>query len=389
MRSKLPFLLLLFAAACAPPEPQVYYKGNLHTHTLWSDGDEFPELVVKWYRDNGWDFLALSDHNTLQEGDRWVYISEARDLAYVEYIAWDATAVDQQIRKDSVFVRLATFDELVERFQSAGQFILVQSEEITDRFEDKPLHVNATGIHEHIAPQGGSSVTDVLQRNIDAVLEQREATGRPMVPHVNHPNFGWAVTPDDLVPLTGEHFFEVYNGHPAVHNEGDDTRPGTEAMWDYVNTERLAQGLPLLFGLAVDDAHGYHDMRTGVANPGRGWVMVRADSLTTGSVIGALEAGAFYGSSGVTISRIEFNGRRLEVDIEPEEDVFYTTYFRGTREGGEPGQLLATVEGPEASYRMTGDDLFVRATVVSTKLKPNPYREGEFEMAWVQPVTRD
>ena len=42
-----------------------WYKGNLHTHTLNSDGDSTPEDVVRWYREHGYDFLVLTDHNFL------------------------------------------------------------------------------------------------------------------------------------------------------------------------------------------------------------------------------------------------------------------------------------------------------------------------------------
>src|SRR6186997_2621450 len=48
-----------------------WYKGNLHTHSLWSDGDDFPEMIVDWYKSRGYHFLALSDHNTLQTGEKW------------------------------------------------------------------------------------------------------------------------------------------------------------------------------------------------------------------------------------------------------------------------------------------------------------------------------
>jgi len=34
-------------------------KGNLHTHTPWSDGDDYPELVTEWYQQHGYNFLAL------------------------------------------------------------------------------------------------------------------------------------------------------------------------------------------------------------------------------------------------------------------------------------------------------------------------------------------
>ena len=46
------------------------------------------------------------------------------------------------------------------------------------------------------------------------------------------------------------------------------------------------------------------------------------------------------------------------------------------------------VEGPEPAYHFQGDELYVRAKVLSTRLKANPYREGEYESAWVQPVVR-
>ena len=44
---------------------QTWYKGNIHTHTTESDGDAEPEFVAAWYKDHGYDFLVLSDHNHL------------------------------------------------------------------------------------------------------------------------------------------------------------------------------------------------------------------------------------------------------------------------------------------------------------------------------------
>lgn len=384
-----PVLLLLVLAACSAPEPEPlrWFKGNLHTHSLWSDGDDFPESIIAWYRDAGYDFVALSDHNTLAEGDRWLAVSPSREAAMQKYEAsFPDSWIDYRVVDGTLQVRLKTFAEYSSLFNKPDSFLVVQAEEISDGFDGKPLHLNATNIQERIGPQGGSSVTDVLQRNIDAVLAQAESLRVPILPHVNHPNFGWAVTPGDLVPLTGEHFFEVYNGHPAVHNEGDADRPGTEAMWDYVNTQRLLTGGDLLYGLAVDDAHSYHEHRVGLANTGRGWVMVRARELETGPLIGSLLIGDFYSSSGVVLADFGFDGRTLSLEVEPEDGVSYTTHFIGTRDPEHPGEVLATVPGVEASYALDGSEMFVRATVVSTALMENPYREGEVEMAWIQPV---
>lgn len=52
-----------------------WYKGNLHAHTFWSDGEAFPEEAVAWYKSRGYNFLGLSDHNVFQDDpDRWVDI---------------------------------------------------------------------------------------------------------------------------------------------------------------------------------------------------------------------------------------------------------------------------------------------------------------------------
>ena len=50
------------------------------------------------------------------------------------------------------------------------------------------------------------------------------------------------------------------------------------------------------------------------------------------------------------------------------------------------GEVLQEVTGPSATYDFTGEELYVRARVTSSKPKENPYHEGEFERAWTQPV---
>src|SRR5918993_4702517 len=91
MRSRIFHVLVVVAlayvlAACqssspAPnskPSTAGWYKGNLHTHSLWSDGDDFPEMISDWYKSRGYDFLAISDHNTLQAGEKWVKLGDLK-----------------------------------------------------------------------------------------------------------------------------------------------------------------------------------------------------------------------------------------------------------------------------------------------------------------------
>jgi len=396
-------------SACNPaPE---WYKGNLHTHSYWSDGNQFPEVILQGYRDRGYDFVAISDHNVLAQTDRWVTVSaipngESSLAEYRRMFGHDWV----EMREDDdglIQVRLKRFDEYAGRVRQPGVFEVLQSEEISDQFESRPLHVNATNIAELIPPQGGSSVADVLQRDIDAVLEQRRVTAQPMFPHVNHPNYGWAVTAEDLMDLAGERFFEVYNGHPLVHNEGDSLRPSTERIWDIVLTHRLTSGLDVVYGLAVDDAHHYEQMDSTRANPARGWVMVRADALTPQAIIASLESGDFYASTGVTLSEVVPSATALALHIVGEPDVTYVTQFVGTRKGfdsevhelpdvdGLPvthlyssdiGTVLSEQTGLDPAYTFAGDEIYVRARVTSSKPVENPVHTGDVAMAWVQPV---
>ncbi len=133
-----------------------------------------------------------------------------------------------------------------------------------------------------------------MRRTVNAVIEQRERTGAPMFPHINHPNFKWAITAEELIQVENERFSEVYNGHPSVNNEGDETHAGTERIWDILLTERLAvPGKEPFFGLGTDDSHHYHGEPKKTSRPGRGWIMVRAEKLAVKDLIAAIEAGDF------------------------------------------------------------------------------------------------
>ena len=244
----------------------------------------------------------------------------------------------------------------------------------------------------------------------DALIAQRERTGQPMIIHLNHPNFGFGVTAEDLMRIRGENFFEVYNGHPDVNNSGNKQHASADRIWDIINSFRLSElQLPPLFGLGTDDGHTYHNIPSRASEPGRGWVMVLADSLSPESLIAAMEVGRFYASSGVTLERVMSSVDGLEVDVKAEAGVKYTIEFIGTRRGfdsksepvhGKDGQevratrrysdeigaVFSRVDETSASYRFTGDELYVRARVTSSRHHPNPSEVGEFERAWTQPT---
>jgi hypothetical protein len=126
-----------------------------------------------------------------------------------------------------------------------------------------------------------------------------------------------------------------------------------------------------------------------ISTPGRGWIMVRARELDTRQIMDAIDTGDFYASSGVTLSDLKNSGGVLSLKLEGESGITYKTTFIATmKEAAEDavGVVVGEAEGLEATYKLTGKELYVRARVTSTKSHPNPSYKGETCSAWTQPV---
>jgi hypothetical protein len=295
-----------------------WYKGNTHTHTAVTDGDSSPEAVATWYKSHGYNFLVLSDHEILLDLSK---ISQLEDSAF--------------------------------RF--------VPGEEITGKFGAKPVHLIGINISRVLKPLADSTAAATVQRTVDSV---RAAGG---VPQINHPNFGWALTEDDLMEVKHANLVEIHNGHPLVNNEGGGDSPGMEAVWDYL----LSHG-KRIYGVASDDAHHFKaEFSPKLANPGKGWVTVRAQKLDPASIASALDAGHFYASTGVELDSIVVKGQDMRIKIRQYRNFKYTTQFVGDN-----GVVLKTTGDNPATYHLTGGVTYVRARVL----------DSNGAKAWTQPV---
>ena len=399
-----------------------WYKGNTHAHSLWSDGNDFPEMIIDWYKRNGYHFAVVSDHNILSNVQRWIPVARAIGRAggedvmtkYVDRFGEDWVEVenrkDPRSGKTLEQVRLKTLDEIRGKLREPGKFIIPQAEEITGSFYRRAVHVNAINLKKLIFPQLGGSLRDSIRKTLQAVQAHEKETGEPVMTHLNHPNFRWGVTAEDLAHVLEERFFEVYNGHPSVGHLGDAQHASVERLWDIANTLRIAElKAPPLLGVATDDSHTYHGRKN--VSPGRGWVMVRATELHPAALINAMRAGEFYASSGVTLQDVTYDSKQkvLEIRIAPEKGATYTTEFIGTlkdadlksepvtnnagkeivatrKYSADVGRVLATQKGTTVRYQLTGDELYVRATITSSIPHPNPSIKDQAKQAWTQPV---
>lgn len=308
--SSIPVLADTSANKSNKPDPKtttsVWYRGNTHTHTNRSDGDSSPMAVATRYKELGYNFVVISDHN-----------------------------------------RLTDVSDLNAELGESGQFLVMQGEEVTDSYAGKPVHLISINNQGTVLPQHGSSVLETIENDITAI---KLAGG---LPYLAHPNYNFGIGAADLEEMTGTALFEIYNAHPIVNNNGDATHPSVEAMWD----RALSSG-HLRYGLAVDDEHTLTNV-TG-ALPGRAWIMVRAAGLEPVAIAEAIQRGDFYASTGVTLQDYQVGATAMTITVNSGSGVQNTIDFIGKN-----GELLQRNTADTAAYTFTGNEMYVRAKIVN------------------------
>lgn len=294
------------------PKPR-WFKGNTHTHTLNSDGDSAPDDVVRWYREHGYNFVFITDHE---------FVTQVGPLNGI--------------------------------LGKPDHFLVIAGQEVTDSFDKKPYHINGLGLGGVVMPRRGNGVIETMQANIDGI---RKAGG---IAQVNHPNFGWALTADHLRGLGDYSLLEIYNGHPLVNNLGGGGSPSAEELWDAV----LSSG-KIVYGVADDDSH--HFKRIGdntAALPGRGWIVVRAAELSQQAIINSIASGDFYASNGVELDDYFADNKHIKLTIKEQRWSKYRVQFIGKN-----GRLLGESVINPAVYEFKGDEGYVRAKIFESNGK--------------------
>jgi hypothetical protein len=389
-------LVLLLAWTSTTLYAAEWYKGQLHCHSFWSDGNTLPELVIDWYRSDGFQFMSLTDHNVLQlDKNKWkagvdpVLIEESKKKFGDDF-------VETKEEDGKTLVRLKTIHELRDLFNKDGSFCLIPGHEQNTGVAGRTLHTNAVNISKSIPfPNNFSSVPEAALSWRKAALANAAADGNVGFWMLNHPEWPYFdVTPDMLIEASEIEFYEWNISSPASHDPIHPDHPTHEKYWDIVNAFRILQGNKPIYLVASDDAHEYRRFGHNSVNPGHGWVGVRSEKLEANELFQAMKNGDFYASNGVVLKDIRFDKATgtLSVEVKPEEGVLYSIRFVGTKKGfdtstrtfedpevgkkpmrvgktysSDIGITLQTLAGTSASYQMTPDDLYVRAVITSTK----------------------
>jgi hypothetical protein len=132
-----------------------------------------------------------------------------------------------------------------------------------------------------------------------------------------------------------------------------------------------------IFGVAVDDVHNFRQEFTmDRANPGRGWVVVRASALSREAILAALNSGDFYASTGVSLKDIQATPESLTVEIQPASPAPSSPKHYRVVFVGKGGSVLAVSSQNPASYKVKGNEGYVRARI----------EDSGGRRAWTQPL---
>lgn len=320
-----------------------WYKGNTHVHTtLCGHADSTPEFVAQWYHDRGYNFLVLSEHN--------------------KFIDPATVKLKGEIRDD---------------------FLLLPGEEVTG-----PVHSTAMNISRLVPWEfKAKDRSKIIQNHVD---ETRKAGGAVIL---NHPNWGRPIHSHEISPVKNLYMFELYNAHPGVHSFGNAHRPNLEKVWDALLEKKMT-----IYGVSSDDAHKLQKWGEKENNPGRGWVMVKSDDLSSDAITKAMLKGDFYSSSGVMLEKLVRGESHIELAVNKDgtacELASEFLFGRAVTKGkpgtyiefiGPGGEVVKSMEGNSGTCKV--EDAYLRAKVtLRVKKKDGSLREY---YAWTQPVFTD
>lgn len=237
-----------------------FLKGGLHTHTTRSDGNLTPEEALAYAKEQGYDFLALTDHQ-VYNFENYLPESEILVIPGMEY-----------------------GNDLVKGhgFRCFHTVCLGPAKKDGNGFE-----------HDQKFDWGCAPSSEAYQPFLDDVHNKKNLT------ILCHPI--WSQTSAKYFETQKGNFaMEVWNSGSALLGDGD----GDAAYWD----EILGQG-KVIYGVATDDAHSYVELC-------KGFVRVKADR-NINDILRALKNGEFYSSCGPEIYDFYVDDGKAIIDCSP------------------------------------------------------------------------
>ena len=288
------------------PEKGQYYKANLHSHSVISDGKLTPEQLRDAYKAHGYSVLAITDHE----------------------IMWDHTDLS-----DADFLLLNGYEAYVKERPEDGRFsktchlnFIAKDPKETRLICVDPAYVKYAAKH-GLKAEDLPRVGELCHRRYDAYWINRmirEGNEAGYLVAYNHP--GWSLESIlDVGRIEGFYAMEIYNHDCATFSgfPGDDGR-----LYDQL----LANGKNI-FCLANDDNHNKLPFDHPCCDSFGGFNMIKAEELTYPAIIAALEKGHFYASQGPLFHDLYIEDGKLIVECSGVREIHLRTCGRPNASG--------------------------------------------------------
>ena len=313
-----------------------YYKGNMHCHSNLSDGYFSPEELKQIYKDKGYSFLAITDHE---------FVINHSDLDDENFIT--ITGAEYAIKQ---FPNQSTLKNFNMKVCHLNFYAKEQENDFCFRYNSLSDHFSAP-----------------------------ELRAKLNLPEVEEPRVYGAEGINKLIADADKNGFFVCYNHPrwSLENYGDYC--GYEGLWgvevynnacnvdggyDYdinVLDDMLRDG-KRVFASCGDDNHNKNAKQRFLQSFGAA-VYVNAEKLSYESIVDGLLSGNFYSSQGPVIEELSFEGGKVYVKCSDASRISYSTMGRRT-------DAVNAAEGEyvnEAYFEIKDTDGFFRIDVVDAK----------------------
>lgn len=228
-----------------------HYKGNLHTHSTVSDADwDYNQMIIEHYN-QGFDFLAMTDHGVT--GKVWNERPTQLPLYLYQYIAGNKVTKLTDEEYEGIISGTYPVDG---QARGTGMTCVTGGNELNALTITK-CHVNGM----FLPPHAGDNYLGYENDHEGAVKLAEEAGGMSFINHPGdwlHSNRDRTVVDD---PENVHYFSNILLKYPTcygmeVFNERNHVTPYDRQLWDNILMECLPYGKNVI-GYSNNDAHYY------------------------------------------------------------------------------------------------------------------------------------
>ena len=312
-----------------------YYKGNMHCHSNLSDGFFTPEELKKIYKEQGYSFLAVTDHE---------FFVNHSDL------------------DDENFITITSAEYAIKQFPEQSTL---------KNFNMKVCHLN------FYAKEQGNDFC-VRYNSVYDHYSSPELKAGFKLPETEEPRVYGAEGINKLIADANENGFFVCYNHPrwSLENYGD--YAGYDGLWgvEVYNNACMVGGLydydinvlddmlrdgKRVFASCGDDNHNTKEEARTLHSFGA-FVMVNTEKLSYASIIEALLAGEFYSSQGPVIDELYVEDGKVYIKCSDAKRISYSTKGRRSK-------AVNAVDGyvNEAVFEIKDTDEYFRIDIIDAE----------------------